>query len=96
MIFAITRARGSNWNHACSLEDQKDWSRHAEFMNGLHAEGIVLFGGPLEGTDDVLLIAQADSAQQITDRLSEDCWSIAELLVTKSIVPWQLRLGSLG
>jgi hypothetical protein len=65
-------------------------------MNASHAEGFVLLGGPLEGTPDVLLIIRANDAQEIHARLSSDCWTSNQLLHVKQIVPWTLRLGSLG
>jgi uncharacterized protein YciI len=95
-LFAVTRTRGPGWNHAVSMEEQEDWSGHANFMNGLYAEGFVVLGGPLEGTSDVLLIVRAKDAHEIHARLSIDSWTNKELLHVKQIVPWTLRLGSLG
>jgi len=95
-LFAVTRARGTAWNDSLSLEQQADWRRHADFMNALHAEGFVLLGEPLEGTSDVLLIIRADDANEIHARLSADSWTSKDLLRIKQIVPWTLRLGSLG
>jgi hypothetical protein len=95
-LFAVTRTRGLAWNHALPLEEQEDWSVHADFMNGLHAEGFVVLGGPLEGTSDVLLIIRANNAHEIHALLSGDPWTSKELLHIKQIVPWTLRLGSLA
>jgi uncharacterized protein YciI len=78
------------------LELQEDWSAHAAFMNALHAEGFALLAGPLEGTPDVLLITRSNDANEIQARLSDDSWAIKDLLRIKRIVPWTLRLGSLG
>ncbi len=95
-LFAVTRTRGPRWNRAVSLEEQDDWSGHAKFMDALHAEGLVALGGPLEGTSDVLLIVRASDAHEIHARLSADPWTRMELLHVKHIIPWTLRLGSLG
>jgi uncharacterized protein YciI len=94
--FAVTRTQGPAWNHAVSLDQQVDWPAHAKFMNALHAEGFVLLGGPLEATEDVLLIIRANDAHEIHARLAADPWSTDQLLHIKQIVPWILRLGSLG
>ena len=56
----------------------------------------VLLGGPLEGTSDVLLIIRANGVTEIHARLSADSWTRRDLLRIKQIVPWTLRLGSLG
>ena len=62
-------------------------------MNGLHAEGFVLFGGPLASTPDVLLIIRAESEEEIRSRLAADSWSQNGLLGIKQIAPWTVRLG---
>ncbi|MGC2529285.1 MAG: hypothetical protein WA639_16165 [Candidatus Acidiferrum sp.] len=64
-------------------------------MNGLHAEGFVLFGGPLEGTCDVLLIICADDAEEIRSRLVEDSWSRNGLPRIAQIAAWTIRLGKI-
>jgi hypothetical protein len=94
-LFAVTRSRGEAWNRLRALEEQEGWRLHADFMNALHEAGFVLLGGPLEGTADVLLIIRATDADEIRSRLRADPWSEGLLTVTQ-IVPWTLRLGSLG
>lgn len=92
-LFAVIRTRGPAWLPDVRLEGQKEWQQHADFMNGLEAEGTVVLGGPLEGTPDVLLIMRADTAETIRHRLGEDPWTHLELLEIRSITPWTLRLG---
>jgi uncharacterized protein YciI len=95
-IFAVLRTRGPAWNDAAPMEEQVDWRAHADFMNELVREGIILLGGPLTGTRDVLLIFCADNAAEVEARLEVDCWTVNGLLRTVRIDPWWLRLGSLG
>ena len=95
-VFAVIRTRGPRWNHGQPLEGQEDWLPHADYMNELVADGFMLLGGPLEGTQDVLLIVRAVNEAEIEARLAADCWSINGLLRTVSVHPWQLRLGSLA
>jgi hypothetical protein len=94
-LFAVIRTRGPAWQHARPLEEQREWKAHAAFMNGLQDSGFVALGGPLEGTDEVLLIVRAASADEIVGRLAEDPWVPLDLLRVRSIMPWTLRLGSL-
>ena len=54
------------------MEEQEDWEAHRCFMNALEEEGFVMLGGPLEGTDEVLLILRATIPEEIVDRLSAD------------------------
>ena len=95
-LFAVTRTRGTAWNTSFGLEQQDDWRGHADFMNALHRDCFVLLGGPLEGTPDVLLIVCAGDESEIHARFSSDSWTSKDLLRIKQIVPWTLRLGSLG
>jgi uncharacterized protein YciI len=77
------------------LEEQEDWEAHRCFMNALEEEGFVMLGGPLEGTDEVLLILRATIPEEIVDRLSADPWHRRDLLRVSRVTPWELRLGSL-
>jgi len=64
-------------------------------MNGLEAEGLAVLGGTLDGAPDVLLVMRADTADVITQRLKEDPWTRLDLLRTRWIAPWTVRLGTL-
>jgi hypothetical protein len=94
-LFAVIRTRGGAWQSGASLEGQEQWGEHARFMNALKAEGLVVLGGPLEGTPDVLLIMRAASTGEILARLELDPWTGMDLLRVRTITPWTLRLGSL-
>ena len=94
-LFAVIRTRGPAWQHARPLEDQEGWRAHADFMNALQAEGVVVLGGPLEDTPDVLLILRAQSQEEIVERLAADPWSTMDLLRITRAEPWNLRLGVL-
>jgi uncharacterized protein YciI len=92
-LFAVIRTRGPRWNESQPLEGQEDWRPHADYMNGLAAEGFALLAGPLTGTRDVLLILRAENEAEVEARLAADCWTVKELLRTSRINPWELRLG---
>jgi uncharacterized protein YciI len=95
-MFAVISLRGPTWNSSSPLEGQVDWDAHAAFMDGLHADGFVLLAGPLEGTQNVLVIVRADSAEEIRSRLSEDPWMRNDLLRISVVAPWTIRIGALG
>src|SRR5579871_3587964 len=61
-LFAVTSTHGARYDSTRPLEEQEDWPAHAAFMDALEAEGVVVLGGPLEGTPDVLLIVRARDA----------------------------------
>ena len=95
-LFAVNLIHGAAWQHSRSLEEQADWAAHAAFMDALYAEGFCALAGPLEGTDDVLLIVHGDSADEIRERLAADPWHQNGLLRVVRIKPWTLRLGSVA
>jgi uncharacterized protein YciI len=95
-LFAVIRSHGAAWRASRSMEDQEDWEAHVSFMNALEKEGFVLLGGPFEGTNEVLLVIRASTADEIVERLSADPWSSRDILRVSRITPWTLRLGSLS
>lgn len=91
-LFAVVRTHGPAWDGSKPLENQRGWPDHVVFMNALAAEGFVVVGGPLEGTEDVLLIISADHEDEVRRRLASDPWSGGMLKLVR-IAPWSLRLG---
>jgi uncharacterized protein YciI len=94
-LFVVIRTRGPAWQDSRPLESQADWESHASFMNALANEGLVILGGPLEGTSDVLLVMRARTPDEVRSRLAEDPWVGNDLLRIARVAPWTLRLGSL-
>jgi hypothetical protein len=94
-LFAVIRTRGAAWQPALSLEGQQAWASHARFMNALEARHVVVLGGPLDGTPDVLLVMRAHSREEIMGFLDNDPWTSLGLLRVKDVMRWTLRLGAL-
>jgi uncharacterized protein YciI len=67
-------------------------------MNALSDDGFVLFAGPLAGSEHgrvrALLIATADTEAEIHRRLADDPWVPTEQLVTTSVEPWNVFVGT--
>lgn len=97
-LFAVTREAGPSWTDGKGAFEQPELNDHAAFMNELADEGFVLFAGPLAGTEQgrirVLLIADAADAATIDGRLADDPWEQAQRVVTTSIEPWNLLVGT--
>jgi uncharacterized protein YciI len=96
--FAVIREAGPAWTEGKGMTEQPAVSDHGAFMNALAAEGFVLFGGPLAGSESgrlrVLLIVTADSEAEIHSRLADDPWVRAKQLLTMSVEPWNLFVGA--
>jgi uncharacterized protein YciI len=96
--FVVTRKRSAGWDWSVPMRRQRDWDKHAAFMNALESEGFIVAGGPLGGEDDaeqVLHVIEAPDKSAIEKRMAEDPWT-PDLLQTGSIQPWTVLLGGFG
>src|SRR5262245_57635841 len=93
-FFVVQRRSGPEWNRSVSLEAQTGWDAHADFMDGLEAEGFVVLGGPVGDETRALLVIDAGSENEIRETLANDPWSESHLVI-ESIDLWTIRLGSL-
>lgn len=96
--YAVTRNAGPAWTDGKGAFEQPGASDHAAFMKTLADEGLILFAGPLAGSERghirVLLIADAPSEADIIRRLADDPWQLTQRVVTTTIEPWNLLVGS--
>ena len=96
--YAVTRNAGPAWTDGKGAYEQPGASDHAAFMNTLAEEGLILFAGPLAGTEHgrirVLLIANAPTEADIHHRLAGDPWELTRRVVTTSVEPWNLFVGA--
>ena len=69
---------------------------HRVFMNALESEGLARLAGPLEGTNEVLLVFRAETAEEIERRLADDPWTQSGILSTTRILGWNVRLGEVS
>ena len=94
-LYAVIRTRGPKWDHQTPMREQALWPEHVVYINGIEADGLLRLAGPLEGGDDVLLIFRGDSPEAVEATLAEDPWSVADLLHTTRISPWNMLVGEL-
>lgn len=96
--FAVIREAGPAWDDGKGTFGQRAVNEHAAYMEALADQGLVLFAGPLAGSEHgrirVLLIADADNETTIRARLADDPWQRANRLVTASVEPWNLFVGA--
>lgn len=95
--YAVVREAGPGWVDG-GIAAQPDVADHAAFMNGLAHEGVVLFAGPLAGTETghlrALLVMDATTETEIRDRLADDPWTRNERLAIARIERWNLIVGA--
>jgi uncharacterized protein YciI len=97
-LYAVTREAGPSWTDGKGAFEQPAVNDHAAFMSRLADDGVVLFAGPLAGTEQdrirVLLIADADNEADIHRRLADDPWERTQRVVTTRVEPWSLLIGA--
>ncbi len=93
-LFAVIRTKGQAWDPAKSMRSQQQWSEHAILMDSLAADGIVVLGGPLDESGDILLAIKATDESEVKSILQRDPWSKLGILEVKSIQAWSILLES--
>jgi len=95
--YAVIREAGPGWIDG-GIAAQPDVADHAAFMNKLADEGLVVFAGPLAGTETgrlrALLIMEADTEGEIRERLADDPWVHTDRLAIARLEPWNLIVGT--
>ena len=93
MFLVVLRRSGPQWEPSLPMEEQSDWTAHAEFMDGLVEEGFIVLGGPLADEHRVAHAVEADSEAAVRATLARDPWSESHLTVD-TIEPWTIRLDA--
>jgi uncharacterized protein YciI len=94
--FLVTvRRSGPQWDPSLPLEKQFGWPEHADFMDGLVEQGLIVLGGPLADEVRVVHAMEAESEEAVRAALARDPWSGSHLVV-ETVEPWTLRLDARG
>ncbi len=94
-FFVVLRRRGPEWDPSSPLEEQSGWDVHAEYMDRLVEQGVVVLGGPLADEHRVVLAMEAASEADVRSALGRDPWSGTHLVVD-SVDAWTIRLDGRG
>jgi uncharacterized protein YciI len=97
-IYAVSREAGPAWADGVDAFGQDGADEHGAFMNAIADDGLVLFAGPLGGSEQrrlrVLLIAAAASEDDVRTRLSADPWERTDRLRTVRVEAWLPLVGA--
>jgi uncharacterized protein len=96
-VFAVTTAKGSNWDHARGLRQQRFWDEHAAFADRLVGQGVVIIGGPIASVDDediALLAVEAVDENAVQSVFDADPWTVHQVFRIKDVRRWTLWLDS--
>jgi uncharacterized protein YciI len=96
-VFAVTTAKGVNWDHARSIRQQRFWDEHAAFADRLVDQGVVILGGPIASVDDediALLAVEAADENAVQSVFDADPWTVHKVFRIKHVRRWTLWLDS--
>ena len=94
-VFAVSTAKGPDWDYARGPREQRFWEEHADFADQLVESGVILIGGPIASDDeeDIALLAveapDEDAARAIFDA---DPWTAHGVFRVKDVRAWSLWL----
>lgn len=94
-VFAVTTAKGMNWNHDRDIRQQPYWEQHAAFSDRLAEAGVFIIGGPIGNGDEddiALLAVNAEDEKALRSIFDADPWMVHQIFRLKEIRPWTLRL----
>ena len=91
MFLVMLSRTGPDYDLSRPLERQSGWEEHAEFMDDLVRNGVIVLGGPLGDEVRVAYAVQAESEADVRAILGTDPWSSTHLRV-EAIEPWTVRL----
>lgn len=94
-VFAVTTAKGPNWDHARGIREQPFWDEHGAFADGLVKRGVIIIGGPIHSDDaeDIALLAvEATDEAALRSIFDADPWIVHEVFRIKQVQRWTLWL----
>ena len=93
--FLVLLRRTGEYDLARPLEEQSGFEAHADFMDGLVADGFLVLGGPLADEVRVAHAVEAESEAAVRATHARDPRSESHLVV-EYVEPWTIRLDGRG
>jgi uncharacterized protein len=94
-VFAVTTAKGVNWDRAREIRQQPFWDEHAVYADRLVDSGVIIFGGPIDSQNDediALLAVETADERTVRSIFDADPWTVNQIFRIKDIRLWTLWL----
>jgi uncharacterized protein YciI len=94
-VFAVTTAKGENWDRARDIRAQPFFDQHAAFVDGLVERGVIIIGGPIASDDDddiALMAVEAADESSLRSIFDADPWIVHRVFRIKDMRAWTLWL----
>ena len=93
VLHIVRVRRGGPWDWSRDMREQELWPEHAQFMNGLVDDGLIVLGGPLDGDREAFHVVEAQSEEELRARFAEDPWAKNGMLSIASVERWTILLS---
>jgi hypothetical protein len=94
-VFAVTTAKGANWDRTRDIREQPFFDQHAAFVDGLVDRGVIILGGPIASDDDediALMAVDAPDESALRSVFDADPWTAHQVFRIKAVRAWTLWL----
>ena len=94
-VFAVTTAKGTNWDDTRGIREQPYFEEHAAFANELVDRGVIILGGPVDSENDediALLAVEAPGEDALRVVFADDPWIVHQVFRLKQVRTWTLWL----
>jgi len=92
--FIILWGPGPAWVTGKTVREQPFWDQHADFMDRLFENGMVVLGGPFADATGSLVVVEAESEQEVADLIAQDPFVVQGIFVLRSLKQWVLFLDA--
>jgi uncharacterized protein len=93
-LYLVFRDPGPAWVPGSSSRQQPLWDEHAEFMDRIFEQGLIVMGGPYADTSRVLIVVNARDCDEAGSLFRDDPWTIRGILVDSEVIEWSIFLDS--
>jgi uncharacterized protein YciI len=93
VLYIVRVERGGPWDWSRGMREQVLWTEHAQFMNGLVDDGLIVLGGPLDGEREAFHVVDAASEEELRARFAEDPWAQNGMLTVTNVERWTILLS---
>jgi uncharacterized protein YciI len=92
--FIILWGPGPAWVPDKTVREQPYWEHHADFMDRLFENGMVVLGGPFADATGSMLIVEAENEHEVSDMIAHDPFVVHGIFVLRSFKQWLLFLDA--
>jgi uncharacterized protein YciI len=92
--FAVLMRPGALWDPAKPTREQAFWDEHAQYMDAIFADDLIVLGGPFADRTGSLVIVKAQDAFQARAMFKDDPWTLHDVLVVGEVKEWTIFLDA--